>query len=348
MSTTIEVHDSIGPIADEWKDLSVRVEAPPFVRPGWVSAWCDAFDASGLTVFATRRDGRLTGALPVRRRRGTVVSPTNWHTPLFGPVVEDEESKFGLYEALFADSPRRVDLAFLPGETGDIECLNEAEGQYQTERRVISRSPYLSLDQGWDAYWNSVSRKLRSNVRRCRRRLEEQGELTVELWDGERGLQELLDEAFQIEASGWKGERGTAIHSSPDTRAFYEGVARWAAEQGFLRFTSMRLDGRPLAFDFALEVDRRHYGLKLGHDPEFDRLSPGTLLIAEVIERSFARGLESFEFLGDGDPHKFRWTQDYRELVRVQSFAPSASGSIERLIHGWGRRAAKKLLRRPA
>ena len=37
-----------------------------------------------------------------------------------------------------------------------------------------------------------------------------------------------------MEALGWKGEADTAILSRPETRRFYEELARWASARGLL------------------------------------------------------------------------------------------------------------------
>jgi hypothetical protein len=70
------------------------------------------------------------------------------------------------------------------------------------------------------------------------------------------------------------------------------------------------------------------------------------VLTAEMVERTFALGLKSYEFLGGDDAYKLRWTQSCHELARVQAFAPTVSGALDRLIQTSGRDIAKKLLRR--
>lgn len=42
-------------------------------------------------------------------------SPTNWHTPLYGPVAADEQALREILEGILAQSPRRIDLSFLDG-----------------------------------------------------------------------------------------------------------------------------------------------------------------------------------------------------------------------------------------
>jgi CelD/BcsL family acetyltransferase involved in cellulose biosynthesis len=344
MQTSVEIYEAVDAIAAEWDELALRLGSSPFVRPDWFSCWLEAFGSAGLRVVALRRDGGLAAVLPVLGRRGTLRSATNWHTPAYGPVAEDEAAEEELFAALFRVEPRRVDLSFLAPESA--ERLRAAAGRRSFVARVVQMSPYVAIEGDWEAYLAGLSRNARGNLGRRRRRLAERGEVVVEVVEGGADLPDLLRKSFQLEASGWKGEQGKAILSSPETLGFYERLAAWAADAGMLRLALLRLDGRAIAFNLSLEAGGRHYLLKLGHDASLDNLSPGTVLIAAMIERAFGLGLKSYEFLGGPDPHKLRWTRTCRDAIRVQAFSRSPSGVLDRLVHTHGRSAAKRLLAR--
>ena len=76
-----------------------------------------------------------------------------------------------------------------------------------------------------------------------------------------------------------KGRKGTAIRSRPDSRRFYEQIARWAAQRDLLRLFFLRVDGRAVAFAFVLQDRQRLYDLKNGFDEAVAEASPcpGTL-----------------------------------------------------------------------
>lgn len=316
------------------------------MRPGWISAWWDAFGAGGLELLAARRDHRLVGVLPLVHRHDKIVSPTNWHTPEFGAVAVDEAGRRALYEAAFAEHPRRLDASFLAIEGPDAEWMRRLADGYRVVSRVVMSSPYVPVAGDWSSYWSSLSKNLRATVRRCRNRLSDLGEVTVEVSDGRDGLAELLEEGFRLEASGWKGEKGTAIISQPETRSFYEAVSRWAAEQGTLQLAFLKVDGVSVAFNLNLEANGHCYLLKPGHDAALDSFGPGTVLTAEMVERTFSSGLSSYEFLGGADAYKLRWGGSCHDRLRVQAFASGPVGALDRLVQTRGRRTAKTLLRR--
>jgi len=345
MSAEPEVHGEIGSIAAELDELAAAVDAPPFLRPGWFSAWWSAFGAGDLAILAVRREGRLVGVLPLSQRAGVLGSPTNWHTPLYGPVAADEPALRGILDGILSRHPRRVDLSFLDGDGSAAGEFRELGGSYRLIERTMMRSPYLAIDGDWETYWQSVSGKLRQTVRRGSRRLAEMGEISVDIVLGDEGLDDLLAEGFELEASSWKGRSGTAITSDPRTLRFYTELARWAAQNGLLRLVFLRVGGRALAFHLSLESQNKHYLLKPGYDERFRKAGPGTVLTCKMVERAFSLGLDSYEFLGADDAYKMRWTSEVHRLVRIQAFASSPTGAIDRIIQTQGRALAKRVTR---
>lgn len=344
----VETRDTIEPLAGDWDELADRTGAPPFLRPGWIGAWWGAFGGGTLELLALRREGRLAGILPLYRRGAVIRSTTNVHASMFEPLAEDEVAAEELARALFSRGARRVSVFYLaPGGPG-LRALRRAAGaaRYRLIEGTHERSPYIEIAGDWDAYRARLDTKLLSEVRRRRRRLEAEGRLSLEVADGGERLHELLEEGLRVEAAAWKGAVGTSISSSPETRRFYSEAAAWAAGRGLLRLAFLRLDGRPLAFDYCLEDGGAHYLVKTGYDPEHRGHAPGVMMRHDMIARAFSAGLSSYEFLGHDDSWKLRWTETCRERVVARAFAPSPAGVLNWASVAYARPLAKRLLRR--
>lgn len=340
---SVEVHANMGDIELEWEALAERTGASPFLRPEWIRAWWRAFGRGDLEIFALRREGRLVACAPLYRLRGRLRSTTNEHTPEYGLVAEDDDAATVLAEAVVAQSPRRLELAFL--DTAQAQAVWETAAHtaaYRTARRTLLRSPYLEVGTDWDDYERSLPPALRSEIKRRLRRLGEQGNLQLEVEDGSRDLDRLVAEGFRVEASGWKATRGTAIESSRRTAGFYRELAQSAAAHGRLRLAFLRLDGRPLAFSLGLEDGGVYYAVKSGYDPSYRQLAPGIVLRHRLLARAFAEGLDRFEFLGADEPSKLIWTKTTRERVLLQAFSHSPRGLVEWAVAGHGRSLAKR------
>ena len=354
MTTTVRIQESIDPLIAEWESLAQRTKAMPFLWPGWIAAWWSTFGAGRLQVFAVYEDGHLTGILPLRRLRGRLGSTTNSDTPLFGFVAENGTAVERLSHAVFSQRARSIDLSFLsPADAGvSLTRAAAAAAGYRVLTESIQAAPYVATEGTWDAYQGTLRRKFRSELRRRRRRLEEEGSVSLEVSDGTERLDELLDEGFRVEGSGWKGAYGTSIGARPATRRFYTEVARWAAERGWLRLAFLRLDGRALAFDYCLEHEKTHYLLKTGYDPAYGRFAPGMIIRQLMLARAFSNEVVTYDFLGLGSDYAWKreWASAQQERLFLRMFAPTALGLLDRAVFLGGRsasEAARSLARSP-
>jgi CelD/BcsL family acetyltransferase involved in cellulose biosynthesis len=336
--------DDLGLYA-EWAALAERAGASPFAHPGWIATWADAFGGR-LSVRAVRREGRLAGVAPFSEGPTGTTSPTNWHTPEFGLVAEDAQARDELAATLVARSRRRLDVSFLNEGSADLRAIREAAAAADrlVVERTIQRSRYVEIDGDWDGYRRHVGSKALREVRRRRRKLEAEGRVSVEFHTPGEDLDRLLADGFAVEGSGWKDRQGTAIASRPETRRFYTDVARWAAEQGWLVLAFLRVDDRVAAFDFCLEYGGRTYVLKGGYDPAFRAFAPRTLLLHESLERAFALGVRSYEFLGADEEYKRRWATGAHERRRIQAFPRTAVGVAGYAAWTVGRSAGRRAL----
>jgi CelD/BcsL family acetyltransferase involved in cellulose biosynthesis len=326
----------------EWSALADRVDAPPFLHPGWIAAWADAFGVESLQLIAVRRDGELVAVMPMDRRSGSLHAPANSHSPLFGPLALDDDARDELLRRLFDAPCTSVELDVLDGSASALDPIADTareEGMLVLSR-TVARSPYIPLQGSFEDFERGLSRNRRRGLGRQLRRLEGEGAVAFEIHDGRERLDDLLDEILAVEASGWKGDRGTAIASSLATRRFYSDVAHWAARRGWLRLAFLRLDGRPIACDFALEHGGSWYTLKAGYDERLRPFGPGALLLRFEVEHCYEQGLARLDLLGNEDPFKASWTNHCGERVWLRAFKRSPRG-----VAAWSVLATRERLR---
>ena len=340
---------SIPSIAKEWDRLADELGATPFHRPGWTSAWWRAFGHGTIRALVVRTGERLTGVVALVRNGSIVKSPTNHESPIFGLLAEDPKSVRPLASALLTPRPGRLDLSFVPSEDPVVHALREealARG-FHTIIRPVLLSPYVTTQGPWTAYQATLGVKLKSEIRRRTRRLQELGEFTLDVVSGAERLDDLLSEGFRVEQSGWKGAHGSAINSHPRTQRFYQDIARWANDSGWLTLAFLRLDGRAIAFDLCLEANRIHFLLKTGFDHDYQKFGPGMILRSAMLERAFSGPIDRYEFLGSivgtNNRWKLDWTDRYHERMRLQAFPPTLTSSIKWLGFRYGPDASQKV-----
>jgi CelD/BcsL family acetyltransferase involved in cellulose biosynthesis len=335
----VSVETDLDSLACEWELLAERSGASPFLRPGWIMPWLSAFGCGAPEAILVRRDGQLAGVLPMQRRRGRLCSAANWHSPVFGPLAADAEARSLLLDHLFDAGPAGVELSLLDGDGMHVTQAARRSGRMVLDR-AIATTPVVGLEGCFETYQRSLSRNRRRSLRRGRRALEAQGEVSFHVHERLDGLHVALHDVFEVEASGWKGRAGTAMASRPETARFYAQIARWAASRGWLRLSFLSLDGRPIACDFSLEFDGRLYSLKSGYDEDYRAAGPGALLLHEQLRHAFERGLDALDLLGHTDSFKRSWAHCADDRFRVRAFQRSPAG----LMH-WSRAAARERAR---
>lgn len=335
VSRAVDLEPWTDEVEREWDALAVATRASPFSRPGWVAAMRESFFPRARVALQTVREGgTLTAVIPVLRTRTSAVGVTNWHTPRSGLVARDAESARLLADGLLALPVHRVDLRFLDGEQTELLLERVAACRGLALSRRVQVSPYVAVDN-WDAFHAGLSSNLRKDARRSSRRLAELGKVTWQAYDGSDRLPELLAEGFAVEGSGWKGQSGTAIVSRPDTLHFYTRVAQWAADQGLLQLTTMRLDDRAVTFDLNLVQDGVVHNLKTGYRPEVAACSPGTLSFLRLVEHACEDPrLRVVEMLGHESPWKRRLATGAHEQFAVEAFP---DGRTRRVGHAAAR-----------
>jgi len=343
----------------QWDALADEVQASPFLRSGWFTAWANAYGTS-LDLLVSRSETHLSGIVPIIRTARGVRSPTNSETPYFSFLASDRSSQKELIESMMSIGSR-IDLSYVDPKDDAIHVLLSIAGDrgYTVMQQPIQQSAFISTSGSWDEYLAGLDKKHRHEIRRLGRRMHAAGQVDLQIYDGTSNLDELLAQGMQLERSGWKSEYGTSIVDQPDALRFYTSVAHWAASMGWLRLAFLKLDGQSIAFDFCLEANRAMYPLKIGYDTNFSQLSPGFVMRSMMIQRCFEGENETYEFGGgtEGERNrwKLKWTSKVRQRIRIRTFAPNLLGRAEKAVIATGSSvknaalaAAKRTLSVPA
>jgi CelD/BcsL family acetyltransferase involved in cellulose biosynthesis len=354
---TLEGRDAFNALEREWNAaLAKGPRNEPMLRHEWLKAWIENF-APGATLrtFVARTGKELHVAVPLLesldRDADTCFVPlTTWSLP-----VNDHSQRGGIllgargiealpavFESIVAAAGwDRLRLRDLPHGAAEWTIRDRAEAAgLRCGIWTSLESPYRALPelpkpvlvanggkkqkgakepQGrYDLVEASLDSKFRQNLRRRKRRLAEQGDVSYAILDGKdaKALDVALADFFSIEASGWKGRGGTAIAQRPELVGFYTQIARDAAKRGALALGFLTHKGVRIAAHLSIVHNAKHYLVKLGYDEAFHEYSPGQQLTSEAMRDSCERGLVEFDFLGpDMD-----WKRDWEPALRTHSW----------------------------
>jgi CelD/BcsL family acetyltransferase involved in cellulose biosynthesis len=216
-----------------------------------------------------------------------------------------------------ARSPIAATLKSALGNSGLVIC------------RATAGTPWISLDKSWETPQQHLNAGRRSDLRRAQRIAERLGGTRCEVKSPTPAeLAPLLEEAYRVEAAGWKGPTRTALAMDALRGEFFRRYAYSAASKGVLRLCFLRIGGRAAAMQFAVEIGNRFWLLKIGFAHEFARCSPGNLLVMETIRYAARAGLRSYEFLGTAEPWIGMWTSQVRPCISLRAYPFNGRGAV--------------------
>jgi CelD/BcsL family acetyltransferase involved in cellulose biosynthesis len=324
-------------LAVEWNALCAQsIEASPFVTPTWLEAWLNAFHPDAeLVLLTARRCGALCGILPLLRRQHGIgplritrlTAPFNLHGFQANMVVCPEDREYVVSGArdFLRDCVdwQVIDYRDTP-ENGAFALLSH---QYQRDglpvlRRFVKEAPVIPLT----ATTSINSMGPAKDIRRYGRLLVRDGQPS---YRAHRYPPEtVVDRFFEIEASGWKGEQGSAIAQHDDLRRFYRALMHQTGEAWVPVIHELRLDNVVIAMCLGIEAGQSWYELKSAYRESHRRYGPGHVLMWEVANDLLQRGLTSYELLGQMEPYKARWTSQTRPHHHYLIFRPSFTGQL--------------------
>lgn len=329
-------------LAPEWRRLcDANSSTLPYQRPEWYFTYLRHLEpAADLRLVTVRRGEQLVAVLPLQRERTRLGG-----VPLTRMRAPGDNSSPYPFDLAYVAGERDASVAAAwsalratPGwdllELADVPTGSALDDLYRlalTDRapaahRATRRSPILTIPAGatFEQTIATTDGRFRGANRRHLRKLQELGEVRfVKIQDAEL---ELLDRFFELEASGWKGDAGTAIAADQRMRAYFTDLAREAAEHGYLTLYAILLDGVPISMQFGFTMNGTYAFPKCAYDERYRDYAPGHLIVNEIIRDLVDTGVREFDFMGIDSFWKTRWTKDVRAHRRLFIFRPSPVG----------------------
>ena len=316
--------EAIVRLEPEWRELMTHSRARFMAGPTWQRAYAEAFETNP-EVHALYWGSRLAAVGLFERSGHTRVFAENVHFPVCDVAVD--WSIPGIAEALigqWTEGAPELCLSRLPITERLARTI-----EWHAERSV----PYIvttaqhgdasiSLRGGLAGVERRLSPMTRRDARTKEKRLAGLGEVTFEALGLDASVtDEALEEAFELEASGWKGREGSPISADPTTKRFYESLFRYGASRHEMVLFVVKLDGRIVAFDLDTRDNGRIDLLKTGYDESLSKASPGNVLRWRILESEAKRGEIDAYHLGRPSSWKMRWATKVSDIGTLRLYS---------------------------
>jgi CelD/BcsL family acetyltransferase involved in cellulose biosynthesis len=282
----------------QWRALAQRaIEPNGYYLPGWelaVSASARGrTDASALPAF-DGASARLIGLMPVTSlwRAWKIPLPAlvsaHPYGTLCSPLIDRDAPMEAAALLLQRAREARAHALVLNDVALDgaaMTALNQVLHRDGLQPKILSSYIRASLDATQDGetlLQEALGAKKLKELRRQRHRLEEHGAVAFDVARRPDEIGPALEAFLQLEASGWKGKRGTALIQHAGDATFIRRAVATLAETAQCEIVTLRAGAIPVAAGIVLRHQDRAFFFKLGIDERFAKYSPGVQLTLEL------------------------------------------------------------------
>jgi CelD/BcsL family acetyltransferase involved in cellulose biosynthesis len=305
-------------IKSEWTRFASGLErVTPFQLPEWQLTWWRHFGEGRLHVMLFRSLDTLVGIIPCYQteeqgRRTLKLMASGIASYLEPPIAPRQRTEVTnlLKGHLLANN------AWETCDWRDVESNSPLAGLQLDDRFELKAAPDSEWSQApiqgtFQQYWEGRSFSLRRNFLKY---LD-----TASVADRPRfEVVTQADPEFVNAVIRLQGEQAaTFAHAKDGSAAFLADLARVFDDADMLRVFGLRHNRKLVAATLAFVHRNTVYAFAGGHDPEFEALGFGRLLLFESLRHSFQQGWRAWNFLRGNEPYKLLWGAQMTPTARI-------------------------------
>ena len=305
-------------LAPEWATLNARCGAEGFfsrmevVRANWDRHRKDP--RTTLHVLAIRLHGRLVMGLPMVKRRDRLGPHSLYwldsRTPFYDGLLLDPDMDTAMAARVFTRflhsswTRRLLKIGFVHGGSALHRVLDAAG------LPLVHRTAAPSLDTSafpkWDAYLAAMSAKRRQQFGNFGRRLQKAGAGPVHLVTDPQERSAEIARLFARKRQWVQDHELSDWIVPPETEIWFQRVAAEEDARNRTHLLRLRSDHAWIASILCFERDGTIFLSKMAHNPDWERFSPGWVLLVEMVRFAIERKLSTVDFMIGGSPWKDR------------------------------------------
>jgi CelD/BcsL family acetyltransferase involved in cellulose biosynthesis len=288
--------------ASQWRALAERaIEPNGYYLPDWeLAVNASARGRTGVSALsawgkaAPDNTVHLTGLVPV------ISMWRAWKIPLPALVSADpygtlctplldrdaaEDAAAGLMTQARKAGAHALILRDVSLDGAAMKAFTESSRQDGMRPLLLQSHVRACLDATGDAeevLREALGPKKLKELRRQRNRLAEHGAISFDIARKLEDVAPAVGTFLQLEASGWKAKRGTALMQDDGDAGFVRRATLALAERGQCEIVTLRAGGTPVAAAIVLRHQDHAFYFKLGVDEQFAKLSPGVQLTLDL------------------------------------------------------------------
>ena len=337
---TLEGFQALMPI---WDSLLVKSGSDmPFLKYEWLSCWWKGFGGdSELMILIAKEQDEIVGIAPLMKtrikRRGfwfsAITFMANYHSNRIDFILTGYKQELlgAMIEHLRVNYPS-VDLYLFDFLVKDSENEKMLSDILSRKRKKFIKmgsisSPFMKVTESWDEYFKARPAKMRHKFNHFSKKLKPSGDYEIVKY-ANQDIGAAMNSVLDISRNTWSHKEGTSIASSVENIEFYGSLAKSASDKGWLNIWILKNTAGPIAFLYGLVFGGTVFVLKIGYDEKYSKETPGEFLNNIVIKECYDAKMAEYDWLGDKNEYKLRWTSLSRDHVKYLVFNNTPRGNL--------------------
>jgi CelD/BcsL family acetyltransferase involved in cellulose biosynthesis len=344
--STIRDSKDFHSLRDEWNELLKLSKSDTiFLRWEWLYNWWLVYGrgTNQLYIIIVREGSRLLGVAPLYIKKrylnfsriisflGSNIVCSDY---LDFILIKNREREVGYLILSYLNENSRlwdiIELTDLPSESTSLPLIKSF---FQDYRIIIKREyticPYINLNSTlWDSIYNSYAPILRNTIKRKNKKFEalpNSGFREVTSYDD---LDRYISEFLRLSRLRFEMKKIRSPFLDADFLTFHQNVINSLYKMGMANLYFLEAGGELIAGIYILLYDGKYYYYQSGFDPDWQKLSPGTLLFHHCIKIAFINGAKEFDFLQGDEAYKSDWTKEKKINVKATIYNRKAKGRL--------------------
>lgn len=318
----------------------------PFLCHDWFRIWLKHFQGtSGLFIAVVTKDGipvLIAPLLIINDKYKNIANARkiefigNHHSPIkcfiFGENEKSQrtDSLIALFRFFKFDYKNWdiLELDSIPVET--FPCCNLKDIAYSygfSVRDFVSFNDWYfdAIDHSSQAYFSNLPKKIRDELKRRQKRLEEYGSVNFFIGKNQHDFRRHMDLYDSVRSRSWKHPEKNKDFLS-ETREMF-------VSKGLLRCCFVTIDDTPIAAQLRIVSNGTAYFMEALYDKHYKNFGLGNLLRWKVIQHLIdIEKVSSIDQIRGDEDYKEYWTPFKRNRIGVTVFNTSLKGQFIRVI----------------
>lgn len=314
---------------EQWNALVHAMECPQaFYTWEWAAAMFRAYSGSlHPLVFAAHREGSLIGVValasdPGHEQVSFLSSSTADYCDFISAPADSREFIREVVTELRRLGVRQLRMTNLPADSASAEGLQLAAPAvgYSVFVRPAYFCSRVPLDS--DGSRQQTRTHAKAKLGRMFKAAAQLGEITVSHSNVCDEFESQFPEFATAHIARFLATERVSTLASQERRTFLTELGRLFSQQGWLAFSTVKVGGRSVAWNYGFKFDGTWFWYQPAFDSEQARLSPGAYLLCEILgQASYDPKIHTVDMgLGD-EGYKRKHAKAGRQTLDITAYA---------------------------